>query len=230
MTQSPQTQSHISHFMSRRPEDSKFNETNTLEKTGRDMIKEAKEQCKLTKLLLGYNKSNKKAGGDHEDTFDKADQNNSFQLDLSQSMKNPFEDNSKRTESSKFIESSPNGDSKLSSERDNSKVSSMNRSRSRKRWDKSNKGSEKAKNKIAKNKSKLQLGSDTGEDESSFMDDFDDLIRDDKKSSKKLTRQTDMSNQSDFIKPEIIAQSPSATFFNFDQNTESLLQIIHSVS
>ncbi|CAI2368753.1 unnamed protein product [Moneuplotes crassus] len=223
LTKSPQTQSHISHFMSRRPEDSKITETNTLEKTGRDMIKEAKEQC--------YNKSNKKHSAEHEDTFEKADDNNSFQIDLSQSIQNPFEENnSKRTQSSRFLESSPNEDSKLSGERDNSKVSSLNRSRSRKRWNKSNKVSEKSQTKLSKNKSKLALGSDTGEDDSSFMNDFDDLMREDKKSGTKIIRQTGISNQSDFIKPEIIAQSPSPILFNFDENTESLLQIIHSVS
>jgi len=51
LTQSPPTQSHLSHFMNQEKESNQSIVNGTLERTGREMIKKAKEKCKIIRYL-----------------------------------------------------------------------------------------------------------------------------------------------------------------------------------
>ena len=190
--------------------------------------------------LKNEKKNDKDPFGDPRDA-------NSFKLDLSHSIKSPFngqnvhKNESKNTFSSKFVETDENYTdireevSKLTEEINKSKISTVSRSKSRKQWEKNGRQTDKSKGAMSGIGNKgVRSGSYTGED-SSFMEDFGDLMGEEKKVDKSVVekskeRGSRMSNQTDFINPEIITKSPSGINFNWKTEAESYLQIIHSIS
>lgn len=157
---------------------------------------------------------------------------NSFKLDLSQSIKNPFgepdQDDNGSQDSSKFINSNDNDENsdvspvQVSNDSDKKQSNVRKSAMMRKKWDKGNtQKSSMISN--AQNDNTINNGSDSG-DNSSFIQDFQDLVNSPKK------KENAMSQNSDFLKPEIIPKAQEKVGFTFDGQMEDFLQYIHAVS
>jgi hypothetical protein len=221
--QKPPTPSYLSNFM-KPQKNPHINEgqSDPFANLGGDMVKKSKQQGKLHyQYLIDFNKSSLLNEGDESD--------NSMKLDLSQSPKNPFDEPDQRSHdslSSKFINSVEDDNSdvspvQVSDKGDKKQLNPRKSATVRKKW---NKGAAHKSNLKSITKDDVTNNESGSGDESSFMQDFQDLVTSEKKNEKP------MSEQSDFAKPEIIPNDHDKTNFTLLGQYEDFLQYIHAVS
>lgn len=256
------TNSYLSHFMKPKVDlnrmETQSANTDAFGKSRKDMIKNAKQNCKalIANLVIvmtktnnrSNNQSNNQSENDSDPGFAYAggegDEENSFKMDLSGSIKNPFGeagDDSKNTFSSQFVDS-PGGNHSDEDEspyelpkQEEKKKEDLKRksSKQRKQWDKTANAKELKKQKTPTQMPKTNNESGEGDDEddgddSSFLMDFDELAKPaDKKNEKNSPKKTKL--------PASIECSPKAgkrdlTIFSFNTESDAMLQYLHAVT